>query len=106
MTQLTATPREIEAALKNRCHERTHIERLYAVRDRMIAQLARKGRVTASDLDSLDRLGRCKIANEHWDICEIEARSRLLDDEHHQVRSCAWVANQATLGRVSRAPVC
>ncbi|CAN7648138.1 hypothetical protein LJR129_005048 [Acidovorax sp. LjRoot129] len=106
MTLLTPTPREIEADLKHRPNERAHIERLYATRDRLIDQLARQGRVSAPDLDALDRLGRCRIANEHWQICEIEARSRLLDDEHHQVRSCAWVANQATLGRVSPPATC
>jgi hypothetical protein len=60
------------------------LEVLYARRDAAVASLGGKDRITAADLAVLDRLGRCKVANEHWAICDEPA--------HHFVRSCAQLA--------------
>jgi len=68
------------------------LEALYAERDAAVAALGTKGRIEAADLASLDRLGRCKVANEHWGICDESARHALLNDAHHFVRSCASLA--------------
>lgn len=64
----------------------------YQKRDFQIASLSAKGSVTPEDLHDLDRIGRCSVANELWGICTTEARSRLLDDSHHFVRSCASIS--------------
>ncbi len=68
------------------------LEVLYAERDAAVLALAAKGRIEAPDLVALDRLGRCKVANEHWGICDGSARQALLNDPHHYVRSCACLA--------------
>lgn len=68
------------------------LEALYAKRVSAVSALADKGRIEAVDLVSLDRLGRCKVANEYWAICDESARRALLNDAHHFVRSCASFA--------------
>lgn len=68
-------------------------EAIYAQREADVADLASRGSISASDLESLDRLGRCKVANDHWSICNEQARKALLNDPHHFVRSCAVLAN-------------
>lgn len=65
------------------------LEALYAKRAADVFALAEKGIIEAADLESLDRLGRCKVANEHWPICTESARRALRNDPHHFVRSCA-----------------
>ncbi|MGP0171303.1 hypothetical protein ACSVIJ_05395 [Pseudomonas sp. NCHU5208] len=65
---------------------------LYAERETAVACLAAKGSIGAADLQALDRLGRCKVANEHWGLCDEAARHSLLNDSHHFVRSCASLA--------------
>lgn len=68
------------------------LEVIYAERDAAVAALAAKGKIEAADLAPLDRLGRCKVANEHWGICDESARHALLNDMHHFVRACACLA--------------
>lgn len=68
------------------------LEVLYAERDAAVLALATKGHIEAPDLVALDRLGRFKVANEHWGICDSTARHALLNDPHHFVRSCASLA--------------
>lgn len=68
------------------------LEVIYADRAKAIAVLAAAGRVDADDLRQLDRLGRCHVANELWNVCTSEARDALLHDEHPHVRSCASLA--------------
>lgn len=83
------TPRQIEESLKKRCPVPSQVQLLYATRDSFVDQLALRGLATASDLADLDRLGRFKLASNHWRICDPEARRALREDAHHQVRSCA-----------------
>jgi hypothetical protein len=64
----------------------------YQKRLEQVADLSRKGSVTATELLALDRLSRLKVANELWNICDQSARDALLDDEHAHVRSCARLA--------------
>ncbi|EKF7416907.1 TPA: hypothetical protein MXR76_004046 [Pseudomonas aeruginosa] len=68
------------------------LEVLYAEREKAVSTLGSKSVIQAADLDTLDYLGRCKIANEHWQICDETARRALLNDAHHFVRSCAKLA--------------
>jgi hypothetical protein len=93
--QQAMTPRKLETMMKGRCSVQSDVERLYEAREVLLQQLLAKGLVTAEDLANLDRLGRCKVASEHWAICSAEARRDLLADQHHQVRSCAAVSEGA-----------
>ncbi|MDG1580954.1 hypothetical protein [Pseudomonas sp. GOM6] len=68
------------------------LEVLYAEREAAVLALAGKGTIVAASLADLDRLGRCKVANEHWGICDESARQALLNDAHHSVRACATLA--------------
>lgn len=80
---------------KNR--SRQELEAFYAERDFAVSELVIQGRINASDLAKLERLGRFKIADEHWAICDASARKALLNDAHHFVRSCAAIADQQQL---------
>ena len=71
---------------------REQLEALYEQREADVAALALHDRITAADVRSLDRLGRCKVANEHWTLCDEDARQALRDDSHHFVRACAGLA--------------
>ncbi|CAI9912150.1 TPA: hypothetical protein ACNVX4_005943 [Pseudomonas aeruginosa] len=68
------------------------LEVLYAEREKAVSSLGTKKSIQAADLEALDYLGRCKVANEHWQICDESARRALLNDAHHFVRSCAKLA--------------
>lgn len=67
------------------------LQETYDKRAESVSSLAETGRIEAADLRELDYLGRCKVANEHWGICEASARQALLNDQHHFVRSCARI---------------
>ncbi len=85
-------PRQIEASMKSRCPKPGEAERLYAARDRFVAALKESGGIELSDLEKLDRMGRCQVAGECWEILSAGARQSLLDDAHHQVRACAAIS--------------
>lgn len=68
------------------------LELLFAQRQDAVAMLVTTGGIKAEDLNPLDRLGRCMVANDHWSICDEAARSALLNDQHPHVRSCARLA--------------
>ncbi|PWD01994.1 MULTISPECIES: hypothetical protein [Pseudomonas] len=65
---------------------------IYAEREARVDALASSGSITSADLKTLDRIGRCKVANDHWSICDEQARNALANDPHHFVRSCAALA--------------
>ena len=69
------------------------LELLFAQRQDAVAMLVTTGGIKAEDLNPLDRLGRCMVANDHWSICDEAARSALLNDQHPHVRSCARLAS-------------
>lgn len=68
------------------------LKRIYTEREAAIEKLIAKGTIVASDLQGLDRIGRCTVAIDHWGICDESARQALRDDVHHFVRSCAALA--------------
>jgi len=70
------------------------LEVIYAQRAERVAELAKQEIITAQDLETIDRLGRCKVADTLWQKLNVEARSRLLTDQHHSVRSCAILAKE------------
>lgn len=85
------TPRHLEDVMKMRCPKQGEVDSLYVARDAFIERLRANGLITLQDIHDLDRLGRAKVASDHWAICSQEARKALLSDAHHQVRSCASV---------------
>ena len=54
---------------------------IYAIRDLAIARLTEKGAVEVADLQTLDRVGRFRVADELWAQCTPTAREALLHDE-------------------------
>lgn len=86
------SPAQLEAERKPRCPKPGEADHLFAVRDSLISRLQAKGVIDEADLRSLDRTGKCIVANNHWGICTNEARHALLHDAHHFVRSCATCA--------------
>jgi hypothetical protein len=89
------TPREIENWIHRNPHRPVNIERLYAARDQYVERLQTQPVVTLADLAGLDRLGRFRVAAELWGSCTQSARSALLNDTHHHVRSAATLAAAA-----------
>ena len=63
------TSREIEEEMTPRCPKPGEIERLYEARSHQLVQLTASGTIQRSDLDTLDRLGRFKVATEHFSRC-------------------------------------
>lgn len=102
------TPGRFEAALKTRevRPAPAEIERLYALRDAFIRTLRAKGLVDVREIGELDRLGRCQVASDHWDLCTQEARDALLEDPHHQVRACASVSESSERGAMMERDRC
>lgn len=68
------------------------VAQLYQLREDEVAYLAKKGKVTVSDLATLDRGARFVVATMLFGKCDTEAKQALLHDEHHQVRSAAVLA--------------
>lgn len=68
------------------------IAALYKYRIICVNALSTKRVITSDDLDSLDRIGKTQIASEHWILLNSEAKTALLNDSHHFVRSCALLS--------------
>lgn len=90
------TPREIELEMKPRCHSPMEAQALMDAREAFVSNLVQVGRVSPEDLMRLDRLGRFKVADECWAICDEQARDYLLNDAHHQVRAAALLSGRAS----------
>jgi hypothetical protein len=88
-----SSPGDMERGLKHGCASAEEVAALYAQRKALVLILGIKGVVTVKDVRKLDRLGRCDVANGLWSSCTQDAKDALLADPHHQVRSCATVAN-------------
>jgi len=70
------------------------LEVLYSERDARIDALSRCDQISTTDIQTLDRLGRFRVADELWLKCDQGAQSALLGDEHAHVRSAAnWRCN-------------
>lgn len=70
------------------------VETLYATRDEYVSELAKCHEVTPEMFAAIETHGRSKIASELWGICTEDARSLLLDDKHHFVKSNANFSNR------------
>lgn len=88
-----ATLRQLEVEFKKCRPDNSRLEAFYVQRDGEIATLSQKPVISADDLVPLDRLGRFRVADELWAKCDQKARSSLLHDEHHYVRSAAALAS-------------
>lgn len=62
-------------------------EKLYALRDLDVLDLQRKPTITLADVQTLERQGRFRIANESFDKCDADAQDALRHDPHHGVRA-------------------
>lgn len=61
--------------------------KLYGLRDLDVLDLQRKPTITLADVQTLERQGRFRIANESFDKCDVEAQDALRNDPHHGVRA-------------------
>lgn len=78
------------------------VERLYAIREAEVAALAIRPQIEISDLTTLDRGARFKVAVDLFSLCTPATQLALLADSHHSVRSAAFLA-QAGLARIAGA---
>lgn len=62
------------------------------IRQSTLDTLRKKGAVVVSDLQGTHRYLRIAICDELWSLCDADAKSYLLNDLHHHVRSCAEIA--------------
>ncbi|MDT8992779.1 hypothetical protein RQP54_18040 [Curvibacter sp. APW13] len=98
MESIQETPRRIESGMKSRCPQRGQVERLYAERERYIDSCDARGHFSLENIHELDRLGRVKVASDHWELCSEDARAALRNDPHHQVRSSALISASSKSG--------
>lgn len=89
VVSLDVTPAMFADQIKNGSYKPSVIALMYQCRDLMIERLVHAPSIKTEHIAQLDRTGRCKIASEHWDLCDAEAKRSLLNDVHHFVRSCA-----------------
>jgi hypothetical protein len=66
-----------------------HVRVFYADRNRQVEALSKYKSISATDVHLLDRLGRFRIADELWSLCDSTARNALLNDENAHVRNAA-----------------
>lgn len=78
--------------------------KLYALRDLEVLDLQRRPTITLADVQTLERQGRFRIANESFDKCDADAQDALRYDPHHGVRAavvtfrpCPSINSQAAL---------
>lgn len=69
-----------------------NIEHHYESQFQIVDALANKSIISLSDLQPLSRIGKCRLINMAWIKLTPEAKTALLHDEHHFVRSCALLA--------------
>jgi hypothetical protein len=60
---------------------------LYRLRDLDVADVQSKAVITLADVQTLERQGRFRIANESFDKCDADAQDALRHDPHHGVRA-------------------
>ncbi|MBN3760870.1 hypothetical protein [Burkholderia sp. Ac-20365] len=70
------------------------VKKLYATRDAEVATLAAKDSISAEDIAKLDRGARATIASSHFSKCDDTAKTALLNDSHHWVRSSAEISER------------
>lgn len=80
---------------------RKEIEVMYQSRDGIVATLAAKNVIEAEDILGLDRVGKFRIASDHFSKCTPAAQGMLLNSEHAHVRSAAKLADHGMVGGIS-----
>jgi hypothetical protein len=84
---MTGRAKAFVEALNGRYPTPDEARQLYALRDQDVLDLQRKPTITLADVQSLERLGKFRIANESLDKCDTEAQDALRNDPYHGVRS-------------------
>jgi hypothetical protein len=87
---MTGRAKAFVESLNGRYPNPEKARQLYALRDLDVLDLQhlqRKPTITLADIQTLERQGRFRIANESFDKCDAEAQDALRHDPHHSVRA-------------------
>lgn len=68
---------------------------LYELAEKEAAVLGRKEVISVDDILSLERNGRVIVSDMFFHLCDEQARTALLHDEHHFVHACASISERA-----------
>lgn len=82
---MTGRAKQYIEALQGRYPPPSQAKELYMLRDLDVLDLQRKPVITLADVQTLERQGRFRIANENFDKCDAEAQDALRNDPHHSV---------------------
>lgn len=84
---MTGRAKQYIEALQGRYPAPGQAKELYRLRDLDVAEVQAKPVITLTDVHTLERQGRFRIANESFDKCDAEAQDALRNDPHHGVRA-------------------
>jgi hypothetical protein len=84
---MTGRAKKFHESLNGRYPTPHEAKKLYGLRDRDVLDLQRRPTITLADIQTLERLGKFRIANESLDKCNSEAQDALRNDPHHGVRA-------------------
>ena len=86
---MTGRAKALVESLNGRYPNHDETRKLYALRDREVHDLQGELTITLADVQTLERQGRFRIANESFDRCDVAAQDALRHDPHHGVRAAA-----------------
>jgi hypothetical protein len=84
---MTGRAKQYIEALQGRYPAPSQAKELYMLRDLDVSDLQSKLVITLADVQTLERQGRFRIANESLNKCDAEAQDALRNDPHHSVRA-------------------
>jgi len=84
---MTGRAKQYIEALQGHYPKPAQAKELYRLRDLDVADLQAKPVITLTDVQTLERQGRFRIANETLDKCDAEAQDALRNDPDHGVRA-------------------
>lgn len=84
---MTGKAKQYQESLQGRYPTPDQAKELYRLRDLDVLAVQAKPTITLSDIESLERMGKFRIANETFDKCDAEAKEALRNDPHHGVRA-------------------
>lgn len=84
---MTGRAKQYIEALHGRYPAPSQAKELYMLRDLDVLELQRKPVITLADVQTLERQGRFRIANESLNKCDADAQDALRNDAHHSVRA-------------------
>jgi hypothetical protein len=84
---MTGRAKKYIDALQGRYPPPSQAKELYRLRDLDVSELQTQPVITLADVQTLERQGRFRIANESFDKCDDEAKDALRNDTHHSVRA-------------------